>query len=46
MSEKIWQKAAQLIAKASGDPLLQPNETLIEIVKTLLNEEQDKKIFY
>lgn len=40
MSEKIWQKAAQLIAKASGDPLLQPNETLVELVKTLLNEEQ------
>lgn len=44
MSEKIWQKAAQLIAKASDDLLLQPNETLIKMIKVLLNEEQAKFI--
>ncbi|MFX1346145.1 MAG: 4Fe-4S binding protein [Promethearchaeota archaeon] len=44
MSEKIWLKAAQLFAKASGDPFLQPNETLIEMLKALLNEEQAKFI--
>jgi ferredoxin len=44
MSEKIWQKAAQLIAKASDYLLLQPNEILIKMIKELLNEEQAKFI--
>ncbi|MHA1916131.1 MAG: ATP-binding protein [Promethearchaeota archaeon] len=44
MSEQIWQKAAQSIAKASSDPLLQVNETLVELVKTLLTEDQAKFI--
>jgi ferredoxin len=40
MSEKVWYKAAKLIVRASGNPLFQANETLVEILKTLLNEEQ------
>lgn len=40
MSEKVWYKAAKLIVRASGNPLFQANDTLIEILKTLLNEEQ------
>jgi ferredoxin len=40
MSEKVWYKVAKLIVRASGNPLFQANETLIEILKTLLNEEQ------
>ncbi|KKK43326.1 hypothetical protein LCGC14_0482090 [marine sediment metagenome] len=44
MSEKIWQKVAKLVAKASINPLLQANETLIEFLKTLINEEQAKFI--
>jgi len=42
MSEKIWYKVAKLIVRASGNPLFQANETLVEILKTLLNEEQIK----
>lgn len=42
MSEKIWYKAAKLIVRASGNPLFQANETLVELLKTLLNEEQVK----
>ncbi len=42
MSEKVWYKAARLIVRASGNPLFQANETLVEILKTLLNEEQVK----
>lgn len=44
MSEKIWQKAARMFAKASINPLLQVNETLVEFLKTLLSEEQAKFI--
>lgn len=40
MSEKIWQKAAKIIVRASGNPLFQANDTLIELLKTLLNEEE------
>ncbi|MFX0077324.1 MAG: ATP-binding protein [Candidatus Hermodarchaeota archaeon] len=40
MSEKAWYKVAKLIVRASGNPLFQANETLVEILKTLLNEEQ------
>lgn len=40
MSEKIWRKAAKLIVRASGNPLFQANDTLIELLKTLLNKEQ------
>ena len=42
MSEKVWYKAAKLIVRASGNPLFQANETLVEILKTLLNEEEVK----
>jgi len=44
MSEKIWYKAAKIIVRASGNPLFQANETLIDLLKTLLNEEQVKFI--
>ncbi len=40
MSEKAWLKAAKLIVKASGNPLFQANETMVELLQTLLNEEQ------
>lgn len=40
MSEKVWYKAAKLIVRASGNPLFQANETLVELLQTLLNEEQ------
>ncbi|MHA2398728.1 MAG: ATP-binding protein [Promethearchaeota archaeon] len=40
MSEKVWQKAAQAVVKASMDPLLQANETIVELLKTLLNEDE------
>lgn len=40
MSEKVWYKAAKLIVRTSGNPLFQANDTLVEILKTLLNEEQ------
>jgi len=40
MSEKVWYKAAKLIVRASGNPLFQANETLVDILKTLLDEEQ------
>lgn len=44
MSETIWQKAAKTLVKISGNPILQANETLVNLVKTLLNEEQAKFI--
>ncbi|MFW9821247.1 MAG: hypothetical protein ACFFE5_16715, partial [Candidatus Thorarchaeota archaeon] len=40
MSEKVWYKAAKLIVRASGNPLFQANETLVNILKTLLTEEE------
>ncbi|MHA1671347.1 MAG: DUF362 domain-containing protein [Promethearchaeota archaeon] len=40
MSEKAWYKAAKLIVRASGNPLFQANETFVELLQTLLNEEQ------
>ncbi|MFX1357292.1 MAG: ATP-binding protein [Promethearchaeota archaeon] len=40
MSEKVWYKVAKLIVRASGNPLFQANDTLVELLKTLLNEEQ------
>lgn len=40
MSEKVWYKVAKLIVRASGNPLFQANETLVDILKTLLNKEQ------
>ena len=40
MDEKLWKKAAKIIVRASGNPLIQANETLIEILQTLLNEEE------
>ena len=42
MSEKAWLKAAKLIVKASGNPLFQANETMIEMLQALLTEEQVK----
>jgi ferredoxin len=40
MSEKLWYKAAKLIVRATGNPLFQANDTLVEILKTLLNEKE------
>ncbi len=40
MSEKVWYKAAKIIVRASGNPLFQANETMVELLQTLLNEEQ------
>ncbi len=40
MLEKDWYKVAKLIVRASGNPLFQANDTLVELLKTLLNEEQ------
>ena len=42
MSEKTWLKAAKIIVRASGNPLFQANETMVEMLQTLLNEEQVK----
>ena len=42
MSEKVWQKVAKIIVRASGNPIFQPNDTMIKLLKTLLNEEQVK----
>ncbi|MFX0072495.1 MAG: hypothetical protein ACFFAO_15530, partial [Candidatus Hermodarchaeota archaeon] len=42
MSEKMWQKVAKIIVKASGNPLFQANDTMVKLFKTLLNEEQAK----
>ncbi len=42
MSEKVWQKAAKILVRASGNILFQPNDTMIKLLKTLLNEEQVK----
>ena len=40
MSEKMWQKVAKILVRTSGNPLFQANDTMIELLKTLLNEEQ------
>ncbi len=42
MSEKVWQKVAKIVVRASGNPLFQSNDTKINLLKTLLNEEQAK----
>lgn len=42
MSEKVWQKVAKMMVRASCNPLFQLNETIIKLLKTLLNEEQVK----
>lgn len=42
MSEKVWEKVAKILVRASGNPLFQPNDTMIMLLKTLLNEEQVK----
>ena len=42
MLENVWQKAVKILVKASGNPLFQPNDTMIKLLKTLLNEEQVK----
>ncbi|TFF63696.1 MAG: 4Fe-4S dicluster domain-containing protein [Promethearchaeota archaeon] len=44
MTEKIWYKAAKVIVRASGNPLFQANETLVEILKILLTEKEVKFI--
>jgi len=41
MSEKLWYKLASNILKAGGPPI-PINETLIELIKTLINEDQLK----
>jgi len=40
MSEKVWYKAAKLIVRTSGNPIFQANDTLVELLQTLLNEDQ------
>jgi hypothetical protein len=40
MSEKLWLKAAKVIVRASGNPLIQANDTFIKILQTLLTEEE------
>jgi ferredoxin len=40
MSEKIWYKAAKIIVRGSGNPLFQANDTLVELLQTLLNKEE------
>ena len=40
MSEKVWHKVAKLIVRASGNPLFQANDTLVELLQTLLTEEE------
>jgi len=42
MSEKTWLKAAKIIVRASGNPLFQANDTMVEMLQALLNEEQVK----
>ncbi|GAJ10718.1 unnamed protein product, partial [marine sediment metagenome] len=40
MSEKIWYKAAKVLVRGSGNPLFKANDTMIELLKVLLNEDQ------
>ncbi|MFX0010566.1 MAG: 4Fe-4S binding protein [Candidatus Hermodarchaeota archaeon] len=40
MSEKVWEKVAKLIVRASGNPLFKANDTLVELLQTLLTEEE------
>lgn len=40
MSEKVWLKAGKILVRASGNPLFKANDTMIELLKTLLTEEQ------
>jgi len=42
MSEKVLQKVDIIMVRASGNPLFQPNDTMIKLLKTLLNEVQAK----
>ncbi|KKL90071.1 hypothetical protein LCGC14_1628880 [marine sediment metagenome] len=42
MSEKVLQKVDKIMVRASGNPIFQPNDTMIKLLKTLLNEEQVK----
>ncbi len=42
MSEKVLQKVAKIMVRASGNPLFQPHDIKIKLLKTLLNEEQAK----
>ena len=42
MSEKIWLKTAKIIVRASGHPLFKPNDTMINLLQTLLTEDQAK----
>ena len=42
MLDKDWIKIAKVIVRASGNPLFQANDTLVELLKTLLNEEEAK----
>ncbi|MFW9950920.1 MAG: hypothetical protein ACFFKA_12450, partial [Candidatus Thorarchaeota archaeon] len=40
MLEKVWNKVAKLIVRTSGNPLFKANDTLVELLQTLLNEDQ------
>jgi hypothetical protein len=40
MLENLWYKVAKLIVRMSGNPLVQANENLVELLQFLLNEEQ------
>ena len=42
MSEKVLQKVDKIMVRASDNPLFQDNDTMIKLVKTILNEEQEK----
>ena len=42
MSERCFQKVDKIMVRASGNPIFQPNDTMIKLLKTLLNEEQAK----
>jgi Pyruvate/2-oxoacid:ferredoxin oxidoreductase delta subunit len=45
MNDKLWYKLATTIVKAGGPPV-PINETLIELLKTLINEEQVKFLLH
>lgn len=40
MLEKDWTKLAKIVIRASSNPLLKPNDTMIEVLQTLFTEDQ------
>ena len=38
MSEKVLQKVDKIMVRASGNPIFQPNDIMIKLLKTLLQE--------